>query len=415
MKPSPFGLSFYWSAPGRRSLRLAALLLGLSLGGLPLLTFPSANAAETTPVPAPLLIPRIHVVDTTVDFGEIPSGERRKHTFLVNNTGNATLDIRDVRTSCGCTTAGQWDRSIPPGGTGLIPIQFDTQSFTGPIQRTITVTSNDPEKPNLTLHLKAQIWTPIDISPRSVAFQYDADTTLAETRVVRIVNRRPEPLEFEPPMVDNPAFTATLEVVQPGREFAVHISTVPPIGKGFVLAPVVLRPKDPAIPEIRITTHAVERVAVTVSPAQLTLPAGPPRSAQRPFITVRNNATTPLVLSNASINLPGASVEIKELQPGRLFTLSPVLPEDYSPTPGRTLELTVHSSHPRHALLRVPIIAASTTTTVTPTPATAVSPRPVLTPVRRTNAVLQRVVPPANPTAVPSQPGLTPPLPPPRP
>jgi hypothetical protein len=368
-------------------------------------------------VPSPLVIPRIHVVETTVDFGEIPSGERRKHTFLVNNTGNATLEIRDVRTSCGCTTAGQWDRSIPPGGTGLIPIQFDTQSFTGPIQRTITVSSNDPDKPSLTLQLKAQIWTPIDISPRSVAFQYDADTTLAETRVVRIVNRRPEPLEFEPPVVDNPAFTATLEVVQPGKEFALHISTVPPVGKGFVLAPVVLRPKDPAIPEIRITTHAVERVAVTVSPAQLTLPAGPPRSAQRPFITVRNNATTPLVLSNATINLPGASVEIKELQPGRLFTLSPILPEDFTPTPDRALELTVHSSHPRHSVLRVPIVSAvtSTTTTVTPSPARSVTSRPTLTPVRRTNAVLQRVIPPANPPATPSQIRTTPPLPPPLP
>src|SRR5262249_8072316 len=67
--------------------------------------------------------PRIQFSTPTFDFGKVEAGTAIKHDFIFTNTGNAVLEIRDVKPSCGCTTAGQWDRLVQPGKTGSIPVK----------------------------------------------------------------------------------------------------------------------------------------------------------------------------------------------------------------------------------------------------------------------------------------------------
>jgi hypothetical protein len=41
--------------------------------------------------------PKLVIKQPLFDAGEIDEGNEIKHTFLVSNTGNATLEIKDVR------------------------------------------------------------------------------------------------------------------------------------------------------------------------------------------------------------------------------------------------------------------------------------------------------------------------------
>src|SRR5262245_52080705 len=77
-----------------------------------------------TPVPAPpptggAATPRISFAKESFDFGKINSGDIVKHDFVFTNMGNAVLEITEVRPSCGCTTAGTWDKRVEPGKTGI--------------------------------------------------------------------------------------------------------------------------------------------------------------------------------------------------------------------------------------------------------------------------------------------------------
>src|SRR5881628_1903137 len=104
------------------------------------------------------------------DFGKVSSGELVKHTFVFTNIGTATLEIKDVRPSCGCTTAGTWDKMVEPGKTGIIPVQFNSTGYGGGVTKTVTVICNDSSQTNLTLVLKGTIWKPIDIAPAFTTF-----------------------------------------------------------------------------------------------------------------------------------------------------------------------------------------------------------------------------------------------------
>ncbi len=65
-----------------------------------------------------------------------------RHTFIISNPGDSTLVISNVRPGCGCTTAG-YDSIIPPGKTGRIKVEVNTEHFgDGIFEKRVTVASN---------------------------------------------------------------------------------------------------------------------------------------------------------------------------------------------------------------------------------------------------------------------------------
>ena len=138
--------------------------------------------------------PRIAFAEMEFDFGELKQGQVVKHDFVFTNTGTEKLEILDVRPSCGCTTAGTWDRVIEAGATGRIPVQFSSVGFSGAISKSVAVTSTDPARSTVSLKIKANIFIPIEVSPTMAYFQYDGGETNAETKTIRILSHLKEAL-----------------------------------------------------------------------------------------------------------------------------------------------------------------------------------------------------------------------------
>src|SRR5437867_11108731 len=144
-------------------LMLAGTLTGIASG---LAQTKTSSPSPTAPVSPPEgARARIQFVETALDFGRISSGELVKHDFVFTNIGTATLEIKDVRAGCGCTTAGTWDKTVEPGKTGVIPLQFNSANYSGTITKAATVTCNDPGQSNLVLQLKGTVWKQIDVTP----------------------------------------------------------------------------------------------------------------------------------------------------------------------------------------------------------------------------------------------------------
>jgi hypothetical protein len=79
-----------------------------------------------------------------LDFGEIPYKGEGTREFKFRNTGNSMLLVTNARGSCGCTVP-EWPKEpIRPNETASIRIKYDT-SRSGPILKTVTVTTNEVE------------------------------------------------------------------------------------------------------------------------------------------------------------------------------------------------------------------------------------------------------------------------------
>lgn len=67
-------------------------------------------------------------------------------TFTVTNAGNKTLQIKDVRPSCGCTHIEWTKTEIQPGESGQIRAVYDAEML-GHFEKTIGVLTNESDKP----------------------------------------------------------------------------------------------------------------------------------------------------------------------------------------------------------------------------------------------------------------------------
>jgi len=117
--------------------------------------------------------PVISVSDPIYDFGSTNEGIAVAHTFVIENAGNAVLEIAGVRASCGCTTTTLETYAIAPGESVDLDVLVNTASFSGTISKTITIASNDPATPSLSLRVTGQV---LAISPHQIPVsdaQYD--------------------------------------------------------------------------------------------------------------------------------------------------------------------------------------------------------------------------------------------------
>lgn len=105
-----------------------------------------------------LLAPPSLTCDQPVkDLGSVQRGDRVVHTFHLRNAGTATVHLKEVIPSCSCTTAPLTRKDLAPGERLELQATFDSRTFQGPVQKSLVVTSDDPEQPVLQLELKAVV------------------------------------------------------------------------------------------------------------------------------------------------------------------------------------------------------------------------------------------------------------------
>jgi hypothetical protein len=101
--------------------------------------------------------PKIHFTETRHDFGVVKEGNVVDYEFKFSNKGKSTLEIKDIKTSCGCTAALVSEKKLMPGQVGTLKVELDTKNRTGKMSRSITITSNDPEEPDKILTIYAEV------------------------------------------------------------------------------------------------------------------------------------------------------------------------------------------------------------------------------------------------------------------
>ena len=99
------------------------------------------------PVDANDVVDTVNVAKITFDekrynFGTVNEGDIVRHEYKFTNTGKAPLIIALAKSTCGCTIPDWPKEPIPPNGTGVIKVRFDTKNKTNRQGKPITITAN---------------------------------------------------------------------------------------------------------------------------------------------------------------------------------------------------------------------------------------------------------------------------------
>ena len=104
------------------------------------------------------------------DFGTVARSAKTEHRFAITNIHPQDMHISGVRASCGCTTPIIENDWIKPGETGYILARFNTGSFTGQKQATLTVSIDKPLRTELQLTVRGYIRSDIVFNPGEANF-----------------------------------------------------------------------------------------------------------------------------------------------------------------------------------------------------------------------------------------------------
>ena len=112
----------------------------------------------------------------THDYGQMEQHANGQCVFVFTNTGTAPLKITNAKGSCGCTVPKCDKNPILPGQTSDISVKYDTKRV-GPINKSVTITSNAVNEPTKVIRIKGKVEGSTDAGGNGVPVKVPSPTT----------------------------------------------------------------------------------------------------------------------------------------------------------------------------------------------------------------------------------------------
>lgn len=141
--------------------------------------------------------------------------------FKFKNVGEQPITISSVTSSCGCTVASPDKQIYKAGEEGVITATFIFGERGGLQEKTVTVQTNDPKEPSVTLTLRVHIPAILDITPESVLWTV-GETNAPKTIAIKVVQKTP--VHILSVKSTGPTFIAELKEKKKGEEYEIEIT-----------------------------------------------------------------------------------------------------------------------------------------------------------------------------------------------
>lgn len=269
--------------------------------------------------------PRLTVDEPNYNFGEQHNSQTIEHTFVVRNEGEATLEITDIRSSCGCTVGNVSSRSVPPGGTSEITGRFNLRGRQGTQRSLLTVESNDPAQPRTQLTMSGVAVQEMTIRPNQVFFGqiFGGERSM---RQIDVVGRPESPFEIVKIETGSDHFTAKAVATDVPHHYKVDIEARAPQQAGVINDIVRIHTTHPQYAVLQVPVNAQVSGALTYAPNNISLLAGNTTPVTR-YIVVRPGAVQDFEITDIVSPLEDIRVQVLNMpNQGYRIQLSNITP-----------------------------------------------------------------------------------------
>ena len=349
-------------------LSMAALLAsGVALAQKPAESKPAASApptakAQTQAAPGKAVAaPKIEISQETKDMGTVPKGQIIETDFIIRNTGGSDLVITDARPSCGCTVSS-FDKLVKPGAEGKVHTSVDTKSFTGPISKSVLVVSNDPERPQMNLFVKAVVKPFVDVAPQAYVRFSVVKGDPASQDVILISEEKgfkPTVAETAQPYVKaelSPAGDKDKIAGRPGDQYKLAIAVTADAPEGLLNAPIRINTGVSQQPTLEVPVSGIVRPRVSITPVTVNFGNFTPGKdpITRNIVVTNNKPGTPIKVTKAEVNVPGFVTDVVPTQEGVSYTVV-VKANDKVKKGAVDGKVTLYTSDKEKAVIEIPL------------------------------------------------------------
>lgn len=322
---------------------------------------PKQRPEEAKPPEGPQ--PVMEIVQKIIDFGAVPKGEKLKAVFEIKNTGQAPLEINQVRPTCGCTVAN-FDKTIAPGATGKVSAEVDTTAFLGPISKAIIVFTNDPQARNTTLLVKADVKAFIEVLPRSLLRFNVLQGEPAANKVLLVSADGSAFKILGVDVADGPYEVKYRELAKEernanyaGSQWEVAVTVPANAKEGMLNHKLVVKTDSAKAAEVPLTVSGLVRPIIQVVPAEIAFGAVPNDApVGRNIILINNRQGFELKLDNIEIAEP-FTTEVVPLQAGQRFQVAVTLPAGTAKGTSLRTTMKISTNDPSRPVIEIPVQA----------------------------------------------------------
>ena len=274
------------------------------------------TTASATPKPA-LKVARIAFEKVVHDFGVISPETQNFCEFKFKNTGDGTLKIQEVTKDCGCTPFELNKTEYAPGESGVLKINYVTDTQLGPTTKELTIYSNDIEKPEVVLAVKATIASQIDYEPKMFSLMLKGENAGCSPLTISSIDDQPFSITYIRSTANcitadfDPSVESTSFELQPKVDMAALEKTL----NGVVEVGLT----HPECKKITVAMRTLPRF--TMSPRSLTIRNAEPNTMIRKRLRIINNYGESFDFDNPVSKNGSINVANKTVIPGRGYEL----------------------------------------------------------------------------------------------
>ena len=322
------------------------------------------------PPSAPKAGPAFFTEKSTFDIGTVWMGTKVPVVATYKNVGTETLKILEVKPGCGCTTPQTYDKEVPPGGEGRMPLTLDTTNKPNGHMHAIEVKvkTNDPARPEVVFMITGNIRTVCVFDPPIGGIFGDWQPDQSINRTVKMYNNTGAPLTLNlQPIPPNSFFKIDFREVVPGQQWEYTAVRDAPIPEGSNYTQMTFNTNVPEVPIYNVPVSVMVQPRIQVAPPTIVVSPVKPEATPRD-IRIINNGRTPLNVTGVETNRPEFNVSLQLPGPptagmGGYFatkshlmhTINFTLPPNCSPPPWGDL-IRVHTDDAQMPVIDVYVL-----------------------------------------------------------
>lgn len=314
--------------------------------------------------------PRLAVDNQSQYLGVHQEGEMVPFEFVLSNTGDGPLEILDVSATCGCTNVRVEENTVNPGKATRLLGTFDTRGRQGLQSKSITIKSNDPVHPRMSLTITCQVFEPIQVVPRFIRFGTVENDSPA-THTLNIESRMQEPFDPKIELEGLPALDYELierEVIPPNSEDNPSTATITKMQIMLKLKPkapigrfsgqLILSSGDKSASDAMVMVQGNVIGDLQFTPNQLIFRSLEPGSEQEQTLSITSEKGVEYEIESVEAENLDLSWEVTPAEEPHEKTLTIKLNDVQKKDLNRVnkYQLDLKTTHPEHPDLTIPVI-----------------------------------------------------------
>jgi hypothetical protein len=275
--------------------------------------------------------PQIHFDQTIYDFGKTSQVTTVSGIFKFTNTGDAVLKVEPPKPSCGCTAAEVKPDTLAPGASGILPFTLNLGFYRGNLEKHITVRSNDPKTPEISLTIKVD-YTPLyELMPMTLSPHLAFG--MSETNEFTVISRTDgQPLQIDHLETSQPWIKAEIVPGDPTNNTSARIRVSldrygsPRRFNEYVHVYTAGQSNSP-VSSVYIYGEIAGEVSLTPEALYWSITDAAKTAAERPaalitqHVTIRSASGDPIELKNPQSTIKGIKVELVPKENGKAYDL----------------------------------------------------------------------------------------------